>query len=44
MEQAACRAHTISVQHSLEMHKYMHETVGHDRCKTIQGLLGNNYI
>ena len=33
MEQAACYAHTISVQHSLEMHMDMHETIGHVRCK-----------
>ena len=33
MEQAACYAHTISVQHPLEKHVHMHETIGHDRCK-----------
>ena len=33
IEQAACHAHTISVQHHLEMHMYMHESIGHDQCK-----------
>ena len=32
IEQDACCGHTISVQHPLEMHMYMHK-IGHNQCK-----------